>query len=541
MGNNNHLSRRKYYAIAASFFLLMCLYPSKLLAQGDWEILVEFSPSLLTDLFFVDHKEGWMVDISLFTPGIRHTTDGGMTWEFQEGEGDYFSVFFLDNDIGWVGGMNGLLRHTIDGGKNWVVQETGVDDYLLDIFFLNEKEGWIAGGTAGFGFATHLIIHTDDAGETWEVQQEGNHISTIYNDIFFSDTLNGLVVGRNKLVYYTDDGGDNWNEADFDYGFGGGITSLSYFGNGKYLGAGYRNLRAAIYKSLSYGQSWSLIDTLIEESILMGISIPDFVNGWAVGTLGGDTDPELFGLFLRTMDGGDTWNIVEISTGNEFFRSLMFINPHKGWMIGNLQDLIQYSEEDSTYPNPPNDFLALASENNVILSFSTPVENTDGSPLEDLEGYSLYRDFEYRRMISAELDDYVDGNFPNGTYSYFLRSIDVFGNEGPSTDTVQVTIDYIGIKRDEKSLTLSDFKLYDNYPNPFNSSTRVEFTIQESGFTRLIIYDLLGREVSTLVNNDLDAGLYSATWETGKASSGIYFYKLTSGDFIETKKMLFLK
>ena len=88
---------------------------------------------------------------------------------------------------------------------------------------------------------------------------------------------------------------------------------------------------------------------------------------------------------------------------------------------------------------------------------------------------------------------------------------------------------------------LPSYFLGDNYPNPFNPSTRIEFTIQKSGFTRLIIYDLLGREVSTLVNDDLDAGLHSATWEAGDASSGIYFYKLTSGDFIQTKKMLFLK
>ncbi len=121
------------------------------MSQGMWEVQTRFSPSLLTDLFFVDHKEGWIVDISLFTSGIRHTIDGGDTWEFQEGEGDYYSVFFLNNDIGWVGGFNGLLRHTTDGGENWFIQETGLEHDLRNIFFLNEDEGWIAGGNAGFG------------------------------------------------------------------------------------------------------------------------------------------------------------------------------------------------------------------------------------------------------------------------------------------------------------------------------------------------------------------------------------------------------
>lgn len=92
----------------------------------------------------------------------------------------------------------------------------------------------------------------------------------------------------------------------------------------------------------------------------------------------------------------------------------------------------------------------------------------------------------------------------------------------------------------QKSLVKS-FKLEQNYPNPFNPSTKIEFSIPTSANTSLTVYNTLGQKIKVLVNRELTAGTYSYTFNASLFSSGIYFYKIKSGEFTKTKKMLLLK
>jgi hypothetical protein len=85
------------------------------------------------------------------------------------------------------------------------------------------------------------------------------------------------------------------------------------------------------------------------------------------------------------------------------------------------------------------------------------------------------------------------------------------------------------------------FSLEQNYPNPFNPTTSIKFSIPKGGFVELKVFDLLGREVATLVQDPFEAGTYSVTFEASKLASGVYFYTLVSGDFKDTKKMLLVK
>jgi len=88
-----------------------------------------------------------------------------------------------------------------------------------------------------------------------------------------------------------------------------------------------------------------------------------------------------------------------------------------------------------------------------------------------------------------------------------------------------------------------EFILYDNFPNPFNPATNIKFEIPTAklGFVSLKVYDLLGREVVTLVNEVGRPGVYTAQWDAGEAASGVYFYRLEAGAFVQTKRMLLLK
>ncbi len=96
-----------------------------------------------------------------------------------------------------------------------------------------------------------------------------------------------------------------------------------------------------------------------------------------------------------------------------------------------------------------------------------------------------------------------------------------------------------GIVKNEE--TAHDFKLHQNYPNPFNPSTTINFAIPKSLMVRISVFDILGKEVEVLVNEQLTAGTYKTEWNASKYSSGVYFYSITSGEFNEVKRMILTK
>jgi serine protease AprX len=113
------------------------------------------------------------------------------------------------------------------------------------------------------------------------------------------------------------------------------------------------------------------------------------------------------------------------------------------------------------------------------------------------------------------------------------------GSTPPST-RFTFNIVPIGITSNSNEIP-SAFKLYNNYPNPFNPNTKIKFDIPKSTFVKLIVYDVLGREVETLVNTDLKAASYEVDFYASKYASGIYFYKLETASFTDIKKMILIK
>jgi hypothetical protein len=87
----------------------------------------------------------------------------------------------------------------------------------------------------------------------------------------------------------------------------------------------------------------------------------------------------------------------------------------------------------------------------------------------------------------------------------------------------------------------NEFKLFQNYPNPFNPKTVLSFQLPVFSHVKLIVYDILGREAVTLVNEEMEAGSHEVAWDASQFSSGIYFYKLVAGEFTETRKMLLVR
>jgi hypothetical protein len=95
--------------------------------------------------------------------------------------------------------------------------------------------------------------------------------------------------------------------------------------------------------------------------------------------------------------------------------------------------------------------------------------------------------------------------------------------------------------RDNDSRVVREFQLSQNYPNPFNPSTTIKYQVPKTSVVTLKIFDILGRKIAFLVNEQKPAGTYSIQWDASNIPSGVYFYRLHAGSFIETKRMILLK
>jgi hypothetical protein len=157
--------------------------------------------------------------------------------------------------------------------------------------------------------------------------------------------------------------------------------------------------------------------------------------------------------------------------------------------------------------------------NDTILSVPTQIkEFVEGSLAES--GYTLARGFGICYIVT-----YWDDGTTRTTLVYTRISGKEYGTQIP--DAVV----------DRTTLPLA-FRLFQNYPNPFNPTTRISYQLAMNRHVTLKVYDVLGREVTTLVNEKQAAGGHSAYFDAGRLASGVYFYQLRAGGFVETKKML---
>ncbi len=99
----------------------------------------------------------------------------------------------------------------------------------------------------------------------------------------------------------------------------------------------------------------------------------------------------------------------------------------------------------------------------------------------------------------------------------------------------------VGIEENLSSLIPEEYSLTQNYPNPFNPGTTIEFALPTPGYVTFSIYNILGEQVATLVSEYLTAGSYKYEWDASELTSGVYFYRIQTGSFVETKKMVLLR
>jgi len=163
---------------------------------------------------------------------------------------------------------------------------------------------------------------------------------------------------------------------------------------------------------------------------------------------------------------------------------------------------------------------------------SWPVLNSAPAPL-DSDHDGIPDSWEVARGL--DLNDPADRNkIGTGGYTMLELYLNSIVGINPSTATAIRSID-------EMNPCPVSFKLEQNYPNPFNPLTTIEYRISKSGFVTLRVFDVLGREVATLVNEELHSGSYQATFDASKLASGVYLYELRVGSFLQTQKMVLAK
>ena len=222
------------------------------------------------------------------------------------------------------------------------------------------------------------------------------------------------------------------------------------------------------------------------------IQFTDLNNGWAVG----DSDK-----ILKTTNGGTNWApLTNTGISHDFnSKGLFFLNADTGW-IGSKIVYMPVSGDVGINLSTTN-----GGSTWTTGSF-TGADNSDNA-------WSIF---------------FVDAN--NG---WFTSDGGKIGHTTNGSAT--------GVREGTANLTPQQFLMFQNYPNPFNPATAIQYQLPRNCFVTLKVYTLLGKEIATLVNKELPAGSYTAEWNASALASGIYFYRLQAGNFVETKKLILLK
>lgn len=352
------------------------------------------------------------------------------------------------------------------------------------ISFAKDNDGNIYAASVGSQFGSGVYKSTDD-GSTWNKMWDSE---TGMNCVYV-DRNNNVYVGLNYSpgqsgIFRSSDGGNNWQKIFNETENVYAITRLS---NGRILAASY----GQVFYSDDEGSSWTGTTEGLVSFTPSALVIRN-QNEVFMSTLG-------YGIYKST-DNGATWN-NKTGAGPEY--SCLIVNP-------------------------------------------------DGSMYAGTKGYWVYKsdNGDNWSLINSGMGDekYVLSLLTTGS-GYLFAGMDYYG--------MYKSVDKVITDVEKENKNPTEFVLQQNYPNPFNPSTIIKYSIPDYGgqvgfssslIVTLKVYDILGREVATLVNKEQEPGNYEVTFNTSspavdgqRISSGIYLYKLKAGDFIKTKKMLLLR
>lgn len=219
-------------------------------------------------------------------------------------------------------------------------------------------------------------------------------------------------------------------------------------------------------------------------------------------------------------------NICPHTNSNGFH----FYSPNslQDWTIGEWLCYV------SNIPVELTSFTAISQPGSVTLNWTTATEiNNHGFEIEKRFENSEWKTISFieGHGTTTEPNNYnfTDKDLHNGKYYYRLKQVDFDGSYEYS-NVIEV-----------EGRVLNSYQLYQNYPNPFNPITTINYSIPNSSFVQLIVYNSIGQEIAILANEIIEAGNHNIDFDATNLPSGIYFYQLQAGSFVETKKMVLMK
>ncbi len=510
---------------------LALIFPIISYSQVSWVSQNSGTTSSLDGVYFVDENNGWIAGWGQI---ILHTTNGGSTWGLQNTPVTSLScIFFTDPQSGWASGLGGDVVHTTNGGDTWVMQDNLDYQDIFKLFFIDDNNGWAAGGFFDYlsGSYGRAIYNTADGGVNWNVQYDVV-FETELKSIYFLDSNTGYAAGGTSIMKTTN-GGGNWFVQQTLSGFS--LRDIVFTNNTTgYVTAWYTGVPhyTAVFKTTNSGSSWNEISLGIDED-LSGLYFTDELNGWAVGRESGTGD--VLALIYRTTDGGNNWvkqNIPSFDALSEVF----FVNATKGWAVGSLGTILT---TEITTPVELNSFTAKVDNKDIVLNWQTATE-TNNSGFEILRSDQNESNWDQIGFIegngttSNESNySFIDRNLSIGKYEYKLKQIDYDGSFEYS-NVVDINIS-----------GPTQFSLYQNYPNPFNPTTAIKYNLPENLNVVITFYNQLGEEVMKIQEGDQNAGTYNLSVDFSDLPSGVYIYRLNANNsnknFVQVKKMCLLK
>ena len=545
---------KKLFSISVFFLLLtLAIFPQPWQLQAtnvpSNAIVAPFSP-VNEDVCWASWSTSWYGPD--YVNGYCRTTDGGTTWmcdTIPEIEGGLiWGIEALDANTAYIavetwasGGMQGIYK-TTDGGATWQKHPTAYVNSPLGpgyIHFFDSNNG-VAFGEVNPSISCVEIYTTTNGGTDWNQVPPANIPPStaaqefmqpveiaIYGDYIWVPTISS----NGPRFYKSTDRGYNWTAIDLP-GTNGDYIMFPAFQNastGIRVVWRFSQSYYKLEKTTDGGDNWTEIPGgPFAGCIPLNISyVPGTADGYVI--TGCANVNGYSGGSAYTLDGGNTWNPLD--NGNYCYTIFESVNVGWGtnWATNNF-----YKYVGSPLPVELTSFTASSDSNQVLLKWTTAsevnnhgfeiqrsIDNNDFSTIGFVQGHGT--------TTEPQVYSYIDKELDNGKYSYRLKQID-FGGQFEYSDEIEVEVN--------GPLT---FALEQNYPNPFNPSTNIKYSVPENGFVKLSIYNLVGEEVSVLVNGQVEAGFYEVTFNAANLPSGAYFYRLQAGNSVQIKKMTLLK
>lgn len=213
-----------------------------------------------------------------------------------------------------------------------------------------------------------------------------------------------------------------------------------------------------------------------------------------------------------------------------------FFRPNKSIIAKKLRSLPPGNLEIVINNELTLNYLALVNNLKTAKVNSLNLLSANHQQSGDVKNLLLGIDQNYAEIFPGDIIDFVfqKGTTPAEKTEYILKSVGRY-----ETDTTSAFKKLAGTGDEE--LIPRENMLFDNYPNPFNPTTQIKYSVKEDGLVLLKVYDVLGKEVASLVNEEQQAGTHTVTFDAGSLASGIYFYTITAKEFQLTKKMILIK